>query len=58
MGDVGGVVEISRWYEPPVTHTKCGEPRKGDGMASHDFPLPLPGLAFTTHDEPVACTTG
>src|SRR5438477_8967204 len=27
--DAGGVMDISRWCEPPVPITKCGEPRQG-----------------------------
>src|SRR5438105_5170382 len=27
--DAGGVADISRWCKPPVTTTKCGEPRQG-----------------------------
>src|ERR1044071_3546649 len=29
ISDAGGVVEISRWCKPPVSTTKCGEPRPG-----------------------------
>jgi hypothetical protein len=37
-------VEISQWCKPPVTHPKCGEPRRGDGTASPDFRRPGWGL--------------
>jgi hypothetical protein len=33
-------VEIRRSCKPPVTITKCAEPRRGDGMASRDFRRP------------------
>jgi hypothetical protein len=42
MTDAGGVVEISRWCKPPVSTTKCGEPRQGRRNGRHTI-LRSPG---------------
>ena len=36
-------MEISRWRKPPVPHTICSEPRRGEGMFFARFPQPLAG---------------
>jgi hypothetical protein len=46
-------VEISRWCKPPVTHTKCREPREGRRNCVARFPTPPLGLGFNLRDEPV-----
>ncbi len=48
--DAGGVMEISRWRKPPVPHTICNEPRRGDGMLGARFPPPLAGAWANVHD--------
>src|SRR5438309_7595260 len=49
--DAGGIAEISWWCKPPVTITKCGEPRQGrrnGGRAISAAPIGL-GLMFVKH---------
>src|SRR5664279_2595866 len=45
LAQTGGITEISRWCQPPVMHGKCGEPRRGDGLASRDVRSPCRGLS-------------
>src|SRR6267142_5710433 len=50
IADAGGVMDISRWRKPPVPHTICIEPRRGDGMFAARFPQPLAGAWANVHD--------
>ena len=43
-------MEISRWRKPPVQHTICNEPQRGDGMLVARFPPPLAGAWANVHD--------
>ena len=54
--DAGGVADISRWCEPPVTDTKCGEPRRGDGIRSRAISPAPAGARVQCCNEPVVCT--
>src|SRR5204863_7287014 len=45
--DAGGVVDISRWCKPPVTHTRYDKPRQGRRNVVVRFPPPRPrGLDY------------